>query len=287
MAEIDNTTPNHSISNTNAVPNAEFVERCQIEYQRNPASRVFAPLSEAYRRLGMINEAMEVATRGVRLHPDFAAGRIALARLLIEKRNFTDALEQLGKATELSPDNLLAFQLMGETYLELRRPKDALQAFKMVLFLSPQHERAAKMVKKWEFLTADEFEDDVFEWSKEDVAPPQPLSEAEKKRDPSRADREAYRALSIADALTVRNDLEGAFAVLGRALRHLGPRADLETRLTLLGKRLGIPQEDVITLAREADRTAQRAAEYPVQDDPAQKKRKKLERLLEKLGRDR
>ncbi len=287
MAEIDDTVTNPAIANSNAAPNTEFIERCQIEYQRNPASRVFAPLSEAYRRLGMINEALEVAGRGVRLHPDFAAGRLALARLFIEKKSFAEALEQLSKATELSPDNLLAFQLLGETYLQLRRPKDALQAFKMVLFLSPQHERAAKMVKKWEFLTADEFEDEIFEWSKEDVAPPQQMSTAEKKRDPSRASREAYRALSIADALTVRNDLDGAFAVLGRALRQLGPRPDLETRLALLGKRLGIAQEDVASLAREADHTARIVPSDPPPEDPAQKKRKKLERLLEKLGRDR
>lgn len=259
-----------SFKESNSRPNAEFVERCQIEYDRNPGSRIFAPLCEAYRRMGLIKEALELASRGVRLHPDFAAGRIAFARLLIEQKSFSDAIEQLVRAAELSPDNILAFQLLGDTYLEVRRPKDALNAFKMVLFLNPLHERAQKMVRKWEFLTADEFQDEDFEWT--------PNEERELKIDPTRADREAYRAISIADALTVRNDLESAFAVLGRALRSLGSRPDLEQRLQLLGRRLGLPTDEVQRLAKE---TAQAA---DAELSAVEKKKKKLQGLLKRLA---
>jgi tetratricopeptide (TPR) repeat protein len=263
-----------------ALPNTEFIERCQIEYDRNPGSRVFAPLCEAYRRMGLIAEALELASRGVRLHPDFAAGRIAFARILIEKKAYPDALEQLTLASELSPDNILAFQLLGDTYLELRRPKEALKAFKMVLFLNPLHDRARKMVRKWEFLSAEEFEDESFEWTP-DESQPLPEVDPEMQRqiqlDPSRADREAYRAISIADALTVRNDLEGAFAVLGRSLRTLGARPDLEQRLHLLGKRLGLQAEEVQRLAKETALAAQ------VELSKADKKKAKLEGILKRL----
>lgn len=257
------------------LPNAEFIERCQIEYDRNPGSRVFAPLSEAYRRMGLINEGFELASRGVRLHPDFAAGRIAYARILITKGAHQDALEQLARAAELSPDNILAFQLLGETYLELRRPKDALAAFKMVLFLNPLHERAQKMVRKWEFLTADEYEDEDFEWTPNDQESLPEVAPVEtKKTDSKKADREAYRAISIADALTVRNDLEGAFAVLGRTIRVLGNRPDLEQRLTLLGRRLGLSAEDIQRIAvNTATAKASKTAE----------KRQKLQKILKRL----
>lgn len=271
-----------SASERSALPNAEFIERCQIEYERNPGSRVFAPLCEAYRRMGLINEAFELASRGVRLHPDFAAGRIAYARILIEKKAFNDAIEQLTRAAELSPDNILAFQLLGDTYLELRRPKDALTAFKMVLFLNPLHDRARKMVRKWEFLTADEFEDQDFDWTPDENEPLPEINLAERKElkaDPTRADREAYRAISIADALTVRNDTEGAFAILGRTLRVLGSRPDLEQRLHLLGRRLGLRPEEVQRLAIE---TAQDAAHDKVSSKVNQKKQK-LEKLLKRL----
>lgn len=274
------------------VPNAEFIERCQIEYDRNPSSRVFAPLCEAYRRLGLIPEALEIASRGVRLHPDFAAGRIAFARILIEKKAFPDAIEQLKKAAELSPDNILAVQLLGDTYLELRRPKDALGAFKMVLFLNPLHERAKAMVRKWEFLTADEFEDVDFEWTSSEALDTPPVDIEERQalqQNPTRADREAYRAISIADALTVRNDLEAALATLGRGLRKLGPRPDLEQRLGLLGRRLGLTPEAVQRLARESAGTPEAsspsvtAAPARPTAPPVDKKKQKLESILKRL----
>lgn len=230
--------------------------------------------------MGLIAEALELASRGVRLHPDFAAGRIAFARILIEKKAYPDAIEQLTLASELSPDNILAFQLLGDTYLELRRPKEALKAYKMVLFLNPLHDRARKMVRKWEFLSADEFGDESFEWTPNENQPlPEIDPEAQRQLmlDPTRADREAHRAISIADALTVRNDLEGAFAVLGRSLRTLGARPDLQQRLHLLGKRLGLPTDEVHRLAKETALAAR------VELTKADKKKAKLEGILKRL----
>ncbi len=268
---------------SSGLPNAEFIERCQLEYERNPSSRVFAPLAEAYRRLDLIEEAFEIASRGVRLHPDFAAGRIAYARVLIAKKAYADAVDQLQRSAELSPDNILAFLLLGDTLLELRRPKDALNAFKMVLFLNPLHERARKMVQKWEFLTADEFEDENFEWSREEAPS---LDEQESKtalrvrNDPSRADREALRAISLADALTVRNDIEGAFAQIGRSIRTLGPRPDLEHRILLLGKRMGLRPEEIHRLTIDG---SDRHSEAP--EDLVQLKKEKIKKLLKKVNR--
>lgn len=270
-------------STASGLPNAEFIERCQLEYERNPSSRVFAPLAEAYRRLDLIEEAFEIASRGVRLHPDFAAGRIAYARVLIAKKAYADAVDQLQKSAELSPDNILAFLLLGETLLELRRPKDALNAFKMVLFLNPLHERAQKMVRKWEFLTADEFEDENFEWSQDEDTPldaHDSQTALRVQRDPTRADREAHRAISIADALTVRNDIEGAFAQIGRSIRSLGPRPDLEHRLMLLGKRMGLRPEEIQRLATTDSNQHSTEAE-----DPAELKKEKIKKLLKKVNR--
>src|SRR6476661_8315239 len=60
----------------------ELVERYQLEYARDPQSKVFAPLSEAYRRMGLVEEALRIAENGVRANPGFASGRVAFARVL-------------------------------------------------------------------------------------------------------------------------------------------------------------------------------------------------------------
>ena len=251
------------------LPTSDFIERCQLDYQRNPGSKVFAPLAEAYRRLGLLTQAFEIAARGVRLHPNFAAGRIAFARVLIDQQAMEDARDQLIAAGEISPDNLLAFQLLGDVFLELRRPREALQAYKMVLLLNPHHERAQQVVRKWEFLSADEFEDEVFdaadEASIEDSDSPD-ATEA----NPEHLEREIHRTLSMADALTIRNDLQAAFDRLRRARRQIGPHEELDRRLRMLAQRLQMSEAEfarAISLRRSVH----------------QKKRERLELLLKRI----
>jgi tetratricopeptide (TPR) repeat protein len=223
--------------------NAEFIERYQLEYQKNPRSKVFAPLAEGYRRLGLLKEAHEVAEAGVKYHPDFASGRVALGRILMELKKPDDALAQLKKAAELSPDNWMAHSLMGDLFLQLRRPKEALKAFKMVLFLHPQDEKAKKAVQKWEFLTADEYEDDLFEMKP--VFRATPIAQADEVAAAVKADaplpdflrKQIDRALSLADAFTVRNELGQAIEVLQEAQRRLGAHSELADRLALMTRR--------------------------------------------------
>jgi tetratricopeptide (TPR) repeat protein len=213
--------------------NAEFIERYQLEYAKNPKSKVFAPLSEGYRRLGLLKEALEVAHNGVAQHPQFASGRVAYARILIEFQKKEDAVVQLRKAVELSPDNWLAHSLLGDLYLQLRKPKEALKSFKMVLFLHPQDEKAKKAVQKWEFLTADEYDDELFEM-KPLFTPNSTGNQADKS---AYVRKEIDRALSLADAFTVRSELEQAIQVLKDAQSRLGSQTELEERLVLLSRR--------------------------------------------------
>lgn len=221
----------------------EFVERYQIELEKNPRSRVFAPLAEAYRQMGLLEEAHSICSKGVQYHPDFAGGHVAFAKVLMEAGDHGTALKHLERATELSPDNLLAHSLMGETLLTLRRPKDALKAYKMVLFLNPNDERALKTVRKWEFLSADEYEDElfkmkpVFQVEPESATPIVPVAGTSAPVLSRFRERELDRAVSLADAFTVRGEPEKALAVLIDARAKLGDIAELERRISLLEKR--------------------------------------------------
>lgn len=224
--------------------NHEFIERYQLELEKNPRSRVFAPLSEAYRKMGLIEEAVNICRIGVQANPDFAGGRVAYAKILLEKKAYQEALTQLEKAVHLSPDNLLAHSLMGDILIELRRPREALKAYKMVLFFSPDNERARAAVRKWEFLTAEEFEDEEFAMRPVFRGPITIANTNEKKSgnaseepNPERRAREIERAISLADAFTVRNDLQAAMELLEKAIKTLGSTPELENRLNLLSRR--------------------------------------------------
>jgi tetratricopeptide (TPR) repeat protein len=252
--------PTNPSSNSPSI-NAEFIERYQLEYEKNPKSKVFAPLAEAYRKMGLIDEALSICRRGVMIHPDFASGRVAFAKALLEKKAYAEALTQLEKAIQLSPDNLLAHSLTGETLLEMRKPKAALKAFKMVLFLNPDDARARQAVAKWEFLTADEYDEEVFQMKplfkaeakdldgdEEDKdLDESPLAPESVKLDLAALNREIERALSLADAFTVRGSVDAAINVLENAIRRFGPHAELQKRLKLLTRRndwTAPPEED-------------------------------------------
>jgi tetratricopeptide (TPR) repeat protein len=221
----------------------ELIERYQILLQSDPKSQVFAPLTEAYRKMGLLEEAFRIAVRGVQFNPMFGGGRIALAKVFLDRDNLQAAIDELEKAIECSADNILAHSLLGDCYLKAKRPKEALRAFKMVLFLAPTNEKAIKAVKKLESLTADEYEEDLFEMKplpqfdqlkteEEAMAPLKPLPEAT-----SKINSELERSLSLVDAFIVRNDVEKALATLKECEKHFGPHPELVKRFKLVNQR--------------------------------------------------
>lgn len=227
--------------------NPVLVERYQLMLQSDPKAKIFAPLAEAYRKMGLIDEGIQICQKGVGFHPDFAGGRVALGRLYLEKGLLEEAETEFLRASELSPENLLAQSLLGDTQLKLRKPKEALKAYKMLLLLAPQDARAQKMVKKLESLTADEYEDDVFAMTKlhqfvdsrdelETEAPEQirPLNSSS---DEERRTRDLERYLSLADAFIVRNDFDRAEQSLLSAERLHGAHPEILRRLKLIRQR--------------------------------------------------
>ena len=127
-----------------------FVERYQIIYEKDPQSKVFAPLAEAYRRMGLIDEAIDLAETGIRNHPHFASGRVALGKCYAQKGLYEKAIEQLIIASDLSPENLLAHQLLGDCFSKLNKLSEALNSYKMVLFLNPLDRKAGLKVQELE-----------------------------------------------------------------------------------------------------------------------------------------
>jgi tetratricopeptide (TPR) repeat protein len=226
----------------------ELIEKYQILLQKDPKSQVFAPLTEAYRKMGLLEEAFRIAVRGVQFNPTFGGGRMALAKVFLDRDNLKAAIDELEKAVEYSADNILAHSLLADCYLKAKRPKEALKSFKMVLFLAPSNEKAIKAVKKLEALTADEYEEDLFEMKplpqvdSVRVEAAQPL----RPMDSGKVASDLERTLSLVDAYIVRNDVDKALQTLKDSERYFGTHPEIIKRMKLVNQRT-LEREEVVT----------------------------------------
>lgn len=92
------------------------VRRFEEILSSNPGAYSFAPLSDCYRELGRLDDALETARRGIVIHPDFAAGQMALARVCMEKDFTEEARQSLEKVVRITPENLEAQRLLADIY---------------------------------------------------------------------------------------------------------------------------------------------------------------------------
>lgn len=231
---------------------ASTVEKYQLILEKDPNSQVFAPLAEAYREMGMLPEAQKTVTAGVQRHPQFVSGLVTYAKVMRDSNQMEKALEALKKAASLAPENILAHQLSAEIHLATKNPKEALKAFKMVLFLNPNSQTAQKAVHKLESLTADEYDEEVFSMTKlpevlldkKSAAPP---SKSENGMvpppQPAAPNKAMERMLSLIDAFIVRNDLEKAHLLLKDTHLEFGDHPEIQRRMKTLQVRYNGPEE--------------------------------------------
>src|SRR6185369_3319113 len=92
------------------------VRRFEDILRRDPGAYSFAPLSDMYRELGLLEDALKVARKGCDLHPAFAAGQMALARAAFESALKDDAKRALEAVIRITPENIEAQRLLADIY---------------------------------------------------------------------------------------------------------------------------------------------------------------------------
>lgn len=206
---------------------ADVIEKYQTIMRHNPASQVFAPLADAYLERGLTLQAEELATTGTERHPLFPAGFLVLGKIFLKINKFDEAEVAFKKCVELAPQNILAHQFLGDTYLSLKKPIEALRAYKMTLFLNPYSAKAKKAVEKLESASALEFEEDTFAMAKlsdlKQIQKNQPEDEMQKKS--------IKPLLQLVDAFLIRGDRDKASELLREAQTEFGTHPEFELRL--------------------------------------------------------
>lgn len=124
--------------------NPELV-RYSYLYNKNPHSRVFAPLADHYRKLGMYTDALDILKKGLRHHSDYTFAYIVLSRCHRDMGEFHRAYEVLSHIQNIESDNYAYKKLRAELAWKIDEIEVALKLYKELEELSPLEDFSLKI----------------------------------------------------------------------------------------------------------------------------------------------
>jgi len=125
-------------------------------YEKNPDSRVFAPLAETYRKLGMVEDALSILKKGLKHHPRYITALTTLGQCYLDQGRLDLAYQTLFPLVEENRENVLMQKLFAKICDEKGFLEEALETYKYLLYLNPKDSKIAEKVYELE----KEFEED-------------------------------------------------------------------------------------------------------------------------------
>ena len=120
------------------------IEKLERRYAENPKGRNFAPLADAYRKAGQLDQAIELCTSGLEHHPDYVSAHIVYGRCLIDQHNDDNAAVVFRKVLELDPENVIALKALAEMGARSGRLDESVLWLTKLLAADPMNGDAAE-----------------------------------------------------------------------------------------------------------------------------------------------
>lgn len=122
----------------------------QQAFELNRRSRVFAPLAEGYRKLGLIDKALEICREGLRHNPGYVLGHFTLSQCYYDIGQKELAFDTIRPFVVGNRDNLFLQRFYANLSFSLGEKEEALNTFKYLLFSNPKDKEVAQMVLELE-----------------------------------------------------------------------------------------------------------------------------------------
>jgi len=191
------------------------LDRLTVLWSAQPTSRCFAPLAEALRKRGALEQATAVATAGIASRPEYLPGRLVMARIYIDQGQLESARDELEAALALDathPVVIDTLEMLGGHGGEAQRP-----AVAVAIPDSPAPAPTPAPQAAPETATIDHAEAQVFEPEMED-------------EDPEIADAEPVLTESLAMLYRGQGHLTQAVDVLDALVARAPDNAQLIAR---------------------------------------------------------
>jgi tetratricopeptide (TPR) repeat protein len=121
---------------------AAEIDRLATALAKDPKSKAFMPLAEAYIKADMWAEASVVLEDGLKVYPGFVTAMAALGRVYEQLNQPVKAKTILEEVIKSSPDNLRAHRVLAKLYAAEGSADLALRSCAAILGVSPYDEEA-------------------------------------------------------------------------------------------------------------------------------------------------
>jgi len=120
------------------------IDKLEARWRENPKGRNFAPLADAYRKAGLVDNAIDLLQSGLQLHPDYVSAHIVLARCLTDKKDDGGAQDVFQKVLVLDGENIIALRGLAEIAERNSRFAEAVDWLARLLNADPMNGDAAE-----------------------------------------------------------------------------------------------------------------------------------------------
>src|SRR5262245_61347729 len=93
---------------------ASEIEKLEARYAENPDGRYFAPLADAYRKAGRVDDALQLVDQGLTKHPEYLSAHIVRGRCYLDKKDDPAALAAFQRVLDLDTENIIALKSLSE-----------------------------------------------------------------------------------------------------------------------------------------------------------------------------
>jgi len=120
------------------------IEKPELEalfdrYREAPTSHVFAPLADACRKAGMLEEAIQICDKGVAENPGYTSGHVVRGKCYYDSGMPKEAKACFERVLEMDPNNLVALKYLGILAAEAGDAEAARERFRHILALDPEN----------------------------------------------------------------------------------------------------------------------------------------------------
>jgi tetratricopeptide (TPR) repeat protein len=114
---------------------ASAIRRYEERLMRDPTSLAFAPLADAYRKVGRTREAINLCREGLARFQHYTTARLILAKAHLDDGNPEAALAELSLILQSSPKDAQAHRLTADIHRRAGRLEEARQYLERVVKL--------------------------------------------------------------------------------------------------------------------------------------------------------